>query len=61
VDSSGNVSAAEFDSRGPSNYFAQAALTASRRWRFTPASSEWVLRFEFSRAGLQVSAVRTNP
>jgi TonB family protein len=61
VDSSGNVSAAEFDSRGPSNYFAQAALAAARRWKFTPASSEWVLRFEFSRTGPQVKAVRTAP
>jgi TonB family protein len=61
VDSSGNVSDAEFDSRGPSNYFAQSALTAARRWKFTPASGEWILRFEFLRTGPQVSAVRAAP
>ena len=61
VDSSGNVSGAEFDSQGPSKYFAQSALTAARRWRFTPSSGDWILRFEFSRTGPQVSAVRTAP
>jgi TonB family protein len=58
VDAAGAVSNAEFDSRGPSQYFADAALKAARRWEFTPPEisgrsvpSEWLIRFEFSQSG----------
>lgn len=37
VDASGNVVNAELASAGPSQYFAQEALQASRRWKFGPA------------------------
>ena len=56
VDPSGQVASAEIDSAGPSKYFARLALQAARDWKFTPAevdgqpvSSEWTLRFEFTR------------
>jgi TonB family protein len=54
VDAPGDVVEAELDSPGPSKYFAQLALQAAQRWKFTPAQSgaaeasrEWLLRFEF--------------
>lgn len=65
VGQSGSVERAEVESRGPSRYFAELALKAARRWRFSPAkvdgrdvASEWILRFEFSRAGTTVIPVR---
>jgi TonB family protein len=61
VDAAGNVSNAELDSRGPSQYFAELALKAVRRWEFTsPESggrsvpSVWLIRFEFSQSSTQV-------
>ena len=54
VDALGNVADAELDSPGRSPYFAQLALQAAQRWKFTPAQAgrgdterEWILRFEF--------------
>ena len=68
VDASGNVSQARLASAGPSKYFANQALTAARRWRFSPAEvngkpspSEWVLRFQFGRTSTEVSPAETNP
>jgi len=65
VDESGDVEVAKLDSRGPSAYFAGLALKAARQWKFTPAtfegregSSDWILRFEFSRAGTKAVPVR---
>lgn len=65
VDAAGNVTAADFDSPGPSKYFARVALQAAKRWKFTPAdasgqaaSREWVLRFEFGRSGTKVFPAR---
>jgi TonB family protein len=61
VDSSGKVVGAGFDSRGPSKYFASRALQAAQRWTFKPpqtegkaVASEWILKFEFGRAGMNV-------
>ena len=61
VDTAGNVSQAKFVSAGPSKYFANQALSAARRWRFSPpktggvpSTSEWLLRFEFGRKSTQV-------
>ena len=58
VDPAGNVTGADFDSPGPSKYFARAALQAAKRWKFAPADASgqaapraWVLRFEFGRSG----------
>jgi TonB family protein len=68
VDPSGREAQAELDSPGPSRYFANLALQAAQRWKFRPlkidgqdASSEWLLRFEFSRTDTKVRPVRTSP
>jgi serine/threonine-protein kinase len=68
VDSAGNVSQAKLVSPGPSKYFANRALAAANRWKFTPpqvdgqaAASEWVLRFQFGRTGTQVFPQETKP
>jgi TonB family protein len=56
VGRSGDVEDAELDSRGPSKYFARAALQAAQYWKFKPPMiggqgvlSSWTLRFEFTR------------
>ncbi len=68
VDSSGNVTSADFDSPGPSQYFADQALAAARRWEFAPAkvdgrnvATEWIVRFEFSQLDTQVFPKQTSP
>ncbi len=68
VDTSGRVSQATLVSRGPSEYFANLALQAARKWTFTAPSvdgkavpSEWSLKFEFKRNGTQVLPQRTSP
>jgi TonB family protein len=65
VDPSGRVSGAKLDSPGPSKYFSELALKAARRWKFDPAkvdgsnvASQWILRFEFGKAGTTVAASR---
>jgi TonB family protein len=68
VDMAGKVSEAEFESPGPSRYFANLALQAARKWRFTPAriggratTSSWLLHFQFGASGSQVTAVEETP
>jgi len=68
VDATGNVSDAKLESAGPSRYFANKSLEASRGWKFTPpqsngrpVASQWRLRFEFSRGGTQSFADRLSP
>jgi TonB family protein len=68
VDAAGNVSQARLASPGPSHYFAEKALAAARRWKFTPArmngnatASEWLLRFQFGRASMQVLPSEIKP
>jgi len=68
VDASGNVSEAKLVSPGPSQYFANKALSAARRWKFNPpqvngqpSSSQWVLRFEFGRKSTQVFPSEIKP
>jgi TonB family protein len=68
VDANGAVSNARIESPGHSRYFADKALQAARRWRFTPAkvngqpvASEWVLRFDFRPAGPEVNARELSP
>jgi TonB family protein len=68
VDPSGGVSEAEFDSPGPSRFFADLALQAARKWAFTPpevngksVASEWRLRFEFTPKGTKVIPAQTAP
>jgi TonB family protein len=68
VDSSGSVTSVDIDSRGPSQYFADQALAAARRWEFAPAkvdgrnvATQWVVRFEFSQLDTQVFPKQTAP
>jgi TonB family protein len=68
VDPSGGVSEAEFDSPGPSRFFADLALQAARKWAFTPpevngksVASEWRLRFAFTPKDTKVIPSQTAP
>jgi TonB family protein len=68
VDRSGNVEDAELESRGPSKYFARAALAAAQDWKFKPAMvngrgvlSTWILRFEFTRGGTTIVPAQEMP
>jgi TonB family protein len=63
VDAAGNVSDAELEDAGPSEYFAGLAVKAARQWKFSGAEqqghgipSAWVLRFEFNRSGVHASS-----
>jgi TonB family protein len=68
VDAAGKVSDAELESPGPSKYFANLALQAARKWRFTPArvdgraaASAWLLHFQFGAGGSQVTPEEEKP
>ncbi len=68
VDGAGNVEDAELASRGPSRYFAKAALQAAQNWKFNPPRagdrgvlSSWILRFEFTRGETTVSPTQEMP
>jgi len=68
VDAAGNVSSAELDNPGPSSFFADLALKASRKWEFAPPEgtgrsvpSEWQVRFEFSPSGVKAFPSQTAP
>ena len=68
VGSAGNVSSASFDSAGPSRYFSRIAMQAAQQWKFTPAQmngqpapSVWVLKFRFTRDGVDVSPSEQTP
>ena len=68
VDASGVVSHASLVSRGPSEYFANQALQAARKWTFKPPRvdgsaipSEWSLSFEFKSNGTTAAAQCTSP
>lgn len=62
VDPSGSVAESEFDSPGPSKYFARLAMEAAQGWKFVPdaqaASREFILRFEFTNAETKASGAR---
>jgi len=68
VDTAGAVSHAALVSAGPSGYFANLAVQATRKWTFTaptvdgkPMPSEWNLRFEFKRDGTRAVPRRLSP
>lgn len=68
VDASGNVVAARLVSAGPSKYFANLALRAAPAFKFTSpqkdgqnVASEWILKYEFERAGTNVQAAQVSP
>jgi TonB family protein len=68
VDPNGSVAGADFDSPGPSKYFANLAMEAAQGWKFEPpnvdgrnVSSVWVLRFEFTNTGTKAIPVEAAP
>jgi TonB family protein len=68
VDAAGNVINAQLDSPGPSRYFAAQAEKAARQWQFSGAeagghgiSSTWLIRFEFTSAGVHANAQQSAP
>jgi len=68
VDSSGNVVATKFMTRGASKYFARLAQQSAQRWTFLPpqaggrpVASQWTLRFEFSRAATNAHSTQVSP
>ncbi|MFZ0521635.1 MAG: TonB family protein [Candidatus Acidiferrales bacterium] len=68
VDESGNVTAATFESPGPSKYFADRVLQAAQLWKFRPAQmngrnvpSDWILKFEIDSAAINVYPTEVAP
>lgn len=61
VDGQGNVTQAEYSSRGPSRFFAEHTLAAARQWHFRPADGgqDWLLRFEFSKGSVSASPTKS--
>jgi serine/threonine protein kinase len=63
-----NIMAVEDQLKISSDGLCRMALKAARRWKFGPAkvddknvSSDWILRFEFGKAGTKVLSVRAAP
>ena len=65
VDRSGSVVGAEFESSGPSKYFAKLAMQAAQSWKFTPTSKDagrdFILSFDFTNTETKVYATRAAP
>lgn len=68
VDKSGHVENAKLASAGPSQYFANVALSAARRWTFTPprvagdaVPSQWMVHFAFAREGVEAKPDQVSP
>jgi TonB family protein len=68
VSPTGDVTNADFDSAGPSKYFAKAAMDAARQWKFRPAqangqpvASIWILQFAFTPGNTAVIPEQTAP
>jgi TonB family protein len=65
VDPAGKVTSAQFKWRGSSRYFADRALKAAQRWKFSapevngqPSASTWLLQFRFNRTSIQATPQR---
>lgn len=60
VDNAGTVVDAAADNPGPSRYFERLSVAASKKWTFTPASSEeqrtMLVKFSFTREGVTAQA-----
>jgi outer membrane biosynthesis protein TonB len=68
ADAVGNVVNSKFENPGPSKYFSRLSMEAARQWKFNPPQaagesvpSEWVLRFEYTNSGTQVTAAQVVP
>jgi serine/threonine protein kinase len=62
VDPSGNVTAADFDATGPSQYFARLAMQAAKGWTFVPYHQDrdrtFIISFDLTNAGTSASVAR---
>jgi len=62
VDPRGNVVGANYESEGPSKYFARIAMEAAQRWTFKPSpdnsTREWILLFHFRKDETKVVPTR---
>ena len=68
VDQAGTVTDASLASAGPSPYFANYALKASRAWKFRPAQSNgqstpstWLLHYRLRHSGVEVTPEEQKP
>ena len=68
VDPGGDVTDARLDSPGSSQYFARVTLEAARKWTFKPAQADgqavpsvWILQFEFTQGGIEVTPSEVSP
>jgi TonB family protein len=61
VDADGNVSNAALESAGPSKYFAKVALEAAQQWKFKPVRGAWILQFQFTPEGTEVTPAEAAP
>ena len=68
VDAAGNVGNATIAEPGPSQYFANRALAAARKWKFQPPQasgqavpSTWTLEFSFSANETTITPRETSP
>jgi TonB family protein len=68
VDQQGEVSEATLDSPGTSRYFARVAVEAAKEWKFKPAQEDsqaapsvWILQFEFTQAGTEITPFKVSP
>ncbi|WP_203169082.1 energy transducer TonB [Steroidobacter gossypii] len=61
IDKQGSVVETVTEDPGPSRYFARLSLDASKKWTFTPATSEqprtMLLKFHFTRGGATAHAI----
>jgi hypothetical protein len=57
----GDVTSAEFETRGPSKFFAEKSLAAVKQWHFAPAdgSQEWTVRFDYGKGEVHPSATKS--
>jgi TonB family protein len=63
VDASGNVTAENLITPGPSKYFSRLAMQAAQQWKFTPPKdngqaipSQWTILFEYTKGGISQQA-----
>ena len=68
VDQQGEVSDATLDSTGSSRYFARVAVEAAKNWKFKPAQEDaqaapsvWILQFEFTQSGTEITPFKVSP
>ena len=59
VNAAGDVTDAELESLGGSNYFNRVAVDAARQWKFAAgAGGAWQVQFQFRQDGTDLRATR---